>query len=312
MRRAVARGRVYPQSYSTDRRIGRLSLAALSLYPLMWSNADDQGRLVGDPEEIKYSCCPNIDHISKMDIPNILEELEENKLILRYQTVKSDVIQMLDWWAVNYKLQWAWPSDYPPHEGWTDHLRYKEGAKNVVTANWPVSAENSGENSGESRLVSQVRTNNGSGENSGEGSGEGSPESHKSSPLSPPFLNENENENEKEGGKRNSPEHSGEDFPPPSLPITSPIKLLNEIKNSFRMQWGRVPAGNPEKIIPRRPDAKENAQMRDLANELSKSGGCPPEVIKRAFREAASYQKFNMDYVRKVLLSWLGVPAERG
>ncbi|GAI71593.1 unnamed protein product, partial [marine sediment metagenome] len=30
----------------------------------MWANADDQGRLSGDPEEIKYACCPNIDHVS--------------------------------------------------------------------------------------------------------------------------------------------------------------------------------------------------------------------------------------------------------
>ena len=58
MRRAVARGRVFPQSYSTDRRYGHLSLKAGFLYPMMWANADDQGRLCGDPEEIKYSVCP--------------------------------------------------------------------------------------------------------------------------------------------------------------------------------------------------------------------------------------------------------------
>ncbi|GAJ14160.1 unnamed protein product, partial [marine sediment metagenome] len=43
MRRAVARGRIFPQSYSTDRRYGHLSLMACALFPLMWVNCDDQG-----------------------------------------------------------------------------------------------------------------------------------------------------------------------------------------------------------------------------------------------------------------------------
>ena len=110
MRRAIARGRVFPQSYSTDRRYGRLSLKACALFPLMWANADDQGRLHGDPEEVKYAVCPNIDHITKADIPELLEELDKNELIKVYNTSKTKAIQMLDWWQVQ-RLQWAWPSE---------------------------------------------------------------------------------------------------------------------------------------------------------------------------------------------------------
>ena len=135
MRRAIARGRIFPQSYSTDRRYGRISLKAIGLFPLMWGNADDQGRLCGDPEEIKYSCCPNVDHITKADIPDILLDLTNNSLILLYTTPKCPAIQMLDWWEVQ-KLQWAWPSDYPPPDGWKDRLRYKLSAKEYVSENW--------------------------------------------------------------------------------------------------------------------------------------------------------------------------------
>jgi len=117
LRRAVARGRVFPQSYSTDRRYGRLLLKACALFPLMWANADDQGRLCGDPEEVKYAVCPNIDHITKADMPELLEDLQRNGLIKRYETPKSTAIQIIDWWEVNQKMQWAWPSDYPPPEG---------------------------------------------------------------------------------------------------------------------------------------------------------------------------------------------------
>ncbi len=144
MRRAIARGRVFPQSYSTDRRYGRLSLKAIALFPLMWANADDQGRLPGDPDEIKYATCPNIDHITKTDIPELLEELAKNDLIKVYTTSKTEAIQILDWWDV-HRPQWAWPSQYPPPEGWQDHLRYKRGAKEVVTQSWPVSSESEGD-----------------------------------------------------------------------------------------------------------------------------------------------------------------------
>jgi len=153
MKRALARGRIFPQSYSTDRRYGRLSLKACALFPLIWVNADDQGRLCGDPEEVKYACCPNIDHITKADVPQILRELEQNQLIKIYDTPRSAAIQLLDWWNVQ-KPQWAWPSEYPPFEGWQDRLRYKRGAKTVVTENWL---------SGESRDDAQVNEEKASG-----------------------------------------------------------------------------------------------------------------------------------------------------
>jgi hypothetical protein len=162
MRRAVARGRMFPQSYSTDRRYGRLSLKAIALFPLMWANADDQGRLCGDPEEVKYAVCPNIDHITKADMPTLLEELQTNKLIKIYETPKSPAIQLLDWWDANRKMQWAWPSEYLPPEGWKDRLRYKKSAKEVVTQNW------SPDSSGENPLSTQVNNPESSPEFSGE------------------------------------------------------------------------------------------------------------------------------------------------
>jgi len=135
MKRIVARGRVFPQSYSTDRRYGRLSLQAGFLFPMVWANADDQGRLCGDPEEVKYAVCPNIDHITKSDIPEILDELQRNNLIKVYETPKSAVIQLLDWWEI-HRPQWAYPSEYPPPEGWKDRLRYHPTPKEIVTENW--------------------------------------------------------------------------------------------------------------------------------------------------------------------------------
>ena len=289
MRRAIARGRVFSQSYSTDRRYGRLSLKACALFPLMWANADDQGRLPGEPEEIKYAVCPNIDHITKADIPALLEELDANQLIKLYNTSKTKAIQMLDWWDVQ-RLQWAWPSEYAPPEGWQDRLRYKRGAKEVVTENWP------------SQVSTQVTDNNSSGEHSGE------QDSKRFLPHPLPKENGKEKGKGKRRGRGNSPEFSGEKIPSPS-PRASPteIEILHRLTACFKRQWGRVPAEAPDTVILREPGAKESAQLRDVAKELSSAGGCPLDNIDQAFREAAGQQKMHISYVRAILLDWLGI-----
>ncbi len=319
MRRAVARGRMFPQSFSTDRRYGRLSLKAIGLFPLMWSNSDDQGRLCGDPEEIKYAVCPNIDFITKKDIPDILKELQDNRLISCYDTPKSVVIQMLDWWDVNQKMQWAWPSDYTPPNEWQDHLRYKKSAHEVCTLNWPISGEiadgshlndenYSGETpddshlkiSGENKTPSHLNNKKLSGEN------------FKTFPSRTPLKNKTINKRGRGRGRGNSPERSGELSTSPSSSLSSNTgtgKMFDILNENFRMRWGtRIPPNFME-TKPREPSAREIAQLRDLAKEIEKAGGCTDETVKQAFDEAAAQgkPKQNVSYVRAVLLDWLGV-----
>lgn len=296
MRRAVARGRVFPQSYSTDRRYARLSLKAGFLFPMMWANADDQGRLCGDSEEVKYAVCPNIDHITKADIPELMKELETNKLIKVYESTKSMAIQILDWWNV-HKPQWAWPSEYSPPEGWQDHLRYKRGAREVVTQNWFSGETPNGsqvreqDGSPESKTKSHVRAKDVSGEslNSAQVSvqekREGS-EERKETEKETGRRKRKQKEEEEEG---NSPESSGE-----TSTLTSGflLKRLNEV---FPLAWGR------------KPNSRELAQLRDLEKELSAAGGATAEQIGDAFKEAAFQNKLHISYVRAVLLTWLGV-----
>ncbi|GAI96173.1 unnamed protein product, partial [marine sediment metagenome] len=178
-------------------------------------------------------------------------------------------IQMLDWWDVQ-KLQWAWPSLYPPPEGWQDRLRYKKTAKEVVTLNWPspeLSPEGSPENSPE-----------------------GSPENSAVSPLITP-LKENININIRRRGRGRgiSPESSGEKHPPPA----TYMEILNKLKSCYESGWGMKASG------------KVSARLRDLAKELS-AAGCPLDYIDEAFREAARMNKYSVSYVRKILFAWLG------
>ncbi|MBA7608339.1 hypothetical protein ES703_15516 [subsurface metagenome] len=293
MRRAIARGRIVPQSLSTDPRMGGLSLKAALLFPLIWINCDDQGRVSGNPHEIKYACCPNIDHIAKTDIPELLEELDEQGLIKAYTTSKTKAIQMLDWWE-EQRLQWAYPSRYPPPEGWIDHLRYHPTPKEIITENWPPSSQLAGEllpSKLPSKLPSALPSN---------------PTKERES------SKERENEKEKEGGKGKG-NRRGRGILPSALGSPSPSltadtdKILKELTQCFKIEWGKVPAQEPHKVIHREPNARESAQLRDLAKNLSAAGGVPLDFIKQAFREAVGHNKLHISYVRRILLDWLGV-----
>jgi len=295
---------VFPQYYSVDRRYGRLSLKAIGLFPLMWVNADDQGRLSGDHEEVKYSCCPNIDHITKSDIPGILEELQENDLIKLYDTPKSSAIQMLDWWDVQ-KLQWAWPSEYAAPEGWSDRLRYKQGASTVITENWGTS----GENPGEQPNNPQVSNHNGSGENPGETLPKRFPDLPKGT------IRGRGKRRGRGRGRGNSPEHSGEHHTNPQVskrnvsaepssasnpsPSLSGEFLFQSLVSTYQQGWGL------------KPDSKVTAQLRDLGEEISAGGGATATQIHDAFKEAAALGKLHVSYVRAVVLAWLGISRDR-
>ena len=159
-----AGARLIHKSLSHSKSYGRLSLKGKVLWPLLFANADDQGRLSAEPDEIKWLVCPNVEEITKEEIPALLEEMQKEVLISIFSASSVSAIQILQWWRYQHP-QWAYPSRYPAPNGWKDHYRYKSGGK-ATTFNWPPEDVLSvtGEGSGEGSPVG-----------SGEGSGEGSP-----------------------------------------------------------------------------------------------------------------------------------------
>ena len=268
MRRAIARGRIVPQSLSTDPRLGRLSLKAALLFPLMWINADDQGRLSGDPDEVKYAACPNIDHIARADIPELLKELEKQGFIKVYATSKTMAAQMLDWWE-EHRLQWAYPSRYPPQEGWTDHLRYHPTPKEIITENWPP-----GQSSEllPSKLPSEPAS--------------ALPSKLQSDRESSKEITEKGKGNRKGRGKGRLPSALGSRSPPSLVTIA----LLDNFPKAFG----------------KKPNSRELAYLRDIEKEIS-AAGATAEQIRDAFKEAAKQNKLHLSYVRAILLDWLGI-----
>ena len=277
MRRAIARGRIVPQSRSTDPRMGRVSLKAATLYDRMWINSDDQGRLSGDPDEIKYTACPNLPDISKGDIPDLLKELEAQGLLKVFSTSRHTAIQMLDWWE-EQKLQWAYPSPYPPPPGWTDHLRYHPTPKEIITENWPPSGLPSKLPSGlPSKLPSEPPNALPS-----------ELQSEVSQTL--PTEEEKEKEKEKEEGEGRLPSALGSRSPP--TPTAS--SLLDNFPKAFG----------------REPNSRERAYLRDMEKEISAAGATAKQV-RDAFKEAATQNKLHLSYVRAILFDWLGIERNR-
>ena len=277
MRRAIARGRIVPQSRSTDPRMGRVSLKAATLYDRMWINSDDQGRLSGDPDEIKYTACPNLPDISKGDIPDLLKELEAQGLLKVFSTSRHTAIQMLDWWE-EQKLQWAYPSPYPPPPGWTDHLRYHPTPKEIITENWPPSGLPSKLPSGlPSKLPSEPPNALPS-----------ELQSEVSQTL--PTEEEKEKEKEKEKGEGRLPSALGSRSPP--TPTAS--SLLDNFPKAFG----------------REPNSRERAYLRDMEKEISAAGATAKQV-RDAFKEAATQNKLHLSYVRAILFDWLGIERNR-
>ncbi len=132
---SIAKGRMILRSISHSRSYGRLSLKAKVLWPLLFVQGDDQGRLSGELDEIKWLACPNVPEIHD-DIGQLLKEMEEQDMIILYTAGEDNsIIQVKNWWHWQ-KPQWAYPSKYPAPDGWVDHLRYR-AEKEIVTINWP-------------------------------------------------------------------------------------------------------------------------------------------------------------------------------
>jgi len=128
---------------------------------------------------------------------------------------------------------------------------------------------------------------------------------------SPPLETETERGKRRGRGRGNSPETQNgsqvRNHPSPSTTSDQP-EILRKLTKCFKFEWGRVPAREPDKIIPRELGGREKAQLRDLAKELSAVGGVPLDFIKQAFRDAAGRpDKMHISYVRRILLDWLGV-----
>jgi len=113
---------IYPQ-IATSLSIAKLSVLAELLFWRILPQADDQGRLPGDPEQLKAIACPMRKELTGENIPDLLAELEAAKLIIRYSNSEDQYIQITKWWDYQSAMRRIFPSQYPPPPNWQDRIR---------------------------------------------------------------------------------------------------------------------------------------------------------------------------------------------
>lgn len=94
--------------------------------------ADNQGRFVDNPALIARNLFPYKEVTGKKMSAAI--DLFGSKA-LRYEVDGQRYIQLTTWWK-HQPLQYAVPSNYPPHPGWLDRIRTTYKGKHYVF-NWP-------------------------------------------------------------------------------------------------------------------------------------------------------------------------------
>lgn len=104
-------------------------------WPILLSECDEQGRFLADAKDYKRSICPIIDEIEMDDVPDLLTELEAQRMVILYTADSRALGQIVKWWEWQ-KPTWARRSRYPPPPGWKDRVREK-GADGITDeAEW--------------------------------------------------------------------------------------------------------------------------------------------------------------------------------
>ncbi|MGD1118067.1 MAG: hypothetical protein ABR886_01095 [Dehalococcoidales bacterium] len=118
-----AKARLLYSTISSSERVSELGAAGALIYTWLLTHCDDQGRYAGSAKKVKAEVVPLIDDIVSKDIETALVAMEENKLIIRYNDDKTQLIQIADWWEFQSGLRFTSASRYPTPEGWKDRIK---------------------------------------------------------------------------------------------------------------------------------------------------------------------------------------------
>lgn len=106
--------------------LAECSIEAQLLFDRLIVQADDQGRLQGEARVIAALCMPLIAKATERAIERWLVELADHKLISRYEDGARRLIQLIGWWDNQGSPRRAYPSRYPPPDGWNDRVRVED------------------------------------------------------------------------------------------------------------------------------------------------------------------------------------------
>ena len=108
----MARIRTIKPEFFQSQSVGRLSLGARLLFIGLWTQADDEGRARGAPSLLSGVLFP-YDKMSDDGVSVCLAELENERMIVRYQVDGCDYIQVSGWHD-HQRINRPSPSKIPP------------------------------------------------------------------------------------------------------------------------------------------------------------------------------------------------------
>lgn len=124
----MARIRTIKPEFWTDEKVVELSPLARLLFIGLWNFADDDGRLIHSPKQIKLRVLPADD----ADISELLGEIRRKGMIIVYQVEDKEVLQILNF-AEHQKVDKRRPSKLPPApNGAEKQPRIKEWIKEGI------------------------------------------------------------------------------------------------------------------------------------------------------------------------------------
>ena len=125
--------RMIDPAFWQSEKVAELPFDVRLLFIGLISNADDQGRMRALPALIRTKVFP-IDDVSLEWIESGLQAIQAQAGVILYRANGKDLLQIRKWWTFQ-SPSWAWPSDYPPPDGWQDRLKYRRG-NDVISENW--------------------------------------------------------------------------------------------------------------------------------------------------------------------------------
>lgn len=115
-------------SISTSLSLAECSAGAERLFIRLIAHADDQGRLLGDPRQVKALCLPMDENVTPAEVTSWLQELVAQEMVISYGSGERSFIQMVNWWKYQDAMRRARPSKWPPPPGWDDRRYGFDGA----------------------------------------------------------------------------------------------------------------------------------------------------------------------------------------
>lgn len=108
------------------------------LFDRLIAQADDQGRLQGEPRVVAALCMPLVRVATERAVARWLAEIEAAGLIERYEVGVVRLIQLRGWWDNQGAPRRAYPSRYPAPDGWDDKVRVDGEAPRTADIPPPV------------------------------------------------------------------------------------------------------------------------------------------------------------------------------